>query len=155
MSFQFSLDRLGDHTKIAPANVPNHKTAGGCIYLVNVHRARVSQQAVNVLSKVAETMDHFRSWWTGNLDLDCCAHFDCHVRKPLRSGCSPSRRSDSAAKHVSKRRRKAKWRDAKWQTKAAVYAVSPTDVARDERAVCEAERAWSRGRWGRPAARGA
>jgi len=59
MSFQFLLDRLGDHTKIALVNVPDHKTAGGCINLVNVHGARFSQQAVNVLSKVAETMDHF------------------------------------------------------------------------------------------------
>src|SRR5438128_1770860 len=56
MSFQFSLDRLGDLTKIAPVNVPDYKTAGGCINLVNVHRAHVSQQAVNVLSKVPEPM---------------------------------------------------------------------------------------------------
>src|SRR5436309_3343363 len=74
MSLQFSFDRLGDDTKIAPANVPDHKTAGGRINLLNVHGARVAQQAVNVLSKVTETMDHFGSRWIGNLDLNCCAH---------------------------------------------------------------------------------
>jgi hypothetical protein len=55
-------------------------------------------------------------------------------------------RSGSAAEHVSERRKKAKWRETKRQTEAAAHAVSPTDAARDERAVCEVERAWSRGR---------
>jgi hypothetical protein len=54
----------------------------------------------------------------------------------------------NAAEHVSKRRKKATWSEAKRQTEAAAYAIAPTDGARDERAVCEAERAWSRGRRG-------
>ena len=59
-------------------------------------------------------------------------------------------RSGSAAEHVSKRRKKAKWSEAKRQTEAATNATAPTDAVRDERAVCEGERAWSRGGRGRP-----
>src|SRR5947207_10275326 len=86
MPLQFSFDRLCNDTKIAPANVPDHKTACGRINLLNVHGALVSQQAVNVLSKVAETMDHFGSRWIGNLDLNCCAHrarYGCDERSKL------------------------------------------------------------------------
>ena len=54
-------------------------------------------------------------------------------------------RSGSAAEHVSNRTKKAKWSEAKRQTEAAAHAITPTDAARDERAVCAVERAWSRG----------
>jgi hypothetical protein len=41
------------------------------------------------------------------------------------------------------------------QTEAVATAMGRTNVARDERAVCAAERTWSRGGRDRPAGRGA
>src|SRR5437762_2013133 len=71
----------------------------------------------------------------------------------LRSGVGACKRSRSERNEVSEAAQPERRRQL--QTEAAARAVIPTDAARDERVVCEEERAWSRGRRGRPAARGA
>ena len=81
MSLQLSIDRLRDHTEVAPANLADHETVGDRIYLVHAHRARISQQAVNILSEVPKPMDHFGGRWIADLNLDCDTHRVRHIVK--------------------------------------------------------------------------
>jgi len=81
------------------------------------------------------------------------ASISCELETRFGLPVRRAERSGSVAEHVSKRRKKAKRSEAKGQTEAAVHAITPTDTARDERAVRAVERAWSRGGRGRPAAR--
>ena len=102
-------------------------------------RFRPSKTLCWKVSKLAATSGASISRGLGNL-------FGLPVHRAERNG--------SAAERVSKRRKKANWCEAKRQTEATTYAIARKDAARDDRAVCEAERAWSRGRRGRPAAGG-